>query len=264
MSFPDNLIVAVLSLDIVRGDKNANFTRLENCLSQLPQGTDLLVLPELFSTGYIKEETEAKSLAETEYGDSIQRLKKIASDRNLALCGSFLSNTAHLLFNRAFFIEPDGEISFYDKRHLFCISEESKVCHRGVRLSPVVRYRRWNIALAICYDIRFPAWLRNKDNKYDLLVVPANWPTKRQYAWEHLLKARAIENQAYVIGANRSGEDSFGQYDGSTYIVDYMGKTMGDQNGVLTIAALSKSSLEKYREHFPVWKDADDIDIKFF
>lgn len=117
--------------------------------------------------------------------------------------------------------------------------------------------------MAICYDVRFPVWLRNTGNKYDLLVIPANWPDKRQYAWEHLLKARAIENQAYVIGANRSGEDSFGKYDKSTYIIDYMGQSVGENKGAFTIAELSKSSLEKIREHFPVWKDADEFGIRF-
>lgn len=263
MSFPDNFIVAALSLDVVRGDKKANFTKLENYLTQLPNGTDLLVLPELFSTGYIQDAEEAKCLSETDYGDSIQCLKRIASDCNLAISGSYLSNTGDLLYNRAFFIEPNGEATFYDKRHLFCISEESKVCQKGKQLPPVVRYRRWNIALAVCYDVRFPSWLRNYGNKYDLLVVPANWPTKRQYAWEHLLKARAIENQSYVIGANRSGDDKFGQYDGSTYIIDYMGQSVGDNKGEITTASLSKSSLEKFREHFPVWKDADEFNIIF-
>ncbi len=262
MSFPDNFFVAALSLDIVRGDKKANFKKLEESLSQLPQGTDLLVLPELFSTGYIEDAEEAKCLSETENEESIQCLKRIASECNLAISGSFLSNTAQMLFNRAFFVEPNGETTFYDKRHLFCISEESRVCHKGNQLPPVVRYRRWNIALAICYDVRFPAWLRNMDNRYDLLVVPANWPTKRQYAWEHLLKARAIENQTYVIGANRSGGDKYGQYDDSTFVIDFMGQSVGENNGVITTASLSKSSLEKFREHFPVWMDADEFSIK--
>lgn len=264
MSYPDSFLVAALSLDIKQEDKEENFRQIEEQLSKLPAGIDLLVLPELFSTGYIQNIEEAKKQAETEYGDSVARLKKMASEYNMAICGSFLSNTAHLLFNRGFFIEPDGEATFYDKRHLFCVSEESRICHRGIKLPPVIRYRRWNISLAICYDLRFPTWLRNKDNKYDLLVMPANWPDKRQYAWEHLLKARAIENQAYIVGANRSGTDSFGHYDQTTYIYDYLGKSIGRNDGYFTIASLSKASLEKIREHFPVWKDADDFDVRPF
>lgn len=264
MSFPDAFLVAVLSLDIQRGDKDKNFLQVKECLTKLPEGIDLLVLPELFSTGYIQNIEDARALSETEYGDTIVRLKKIASEYNMAVCGSFLSNTAHLLFNRGFFIEPDGESTFYDKRHLFCISEESKVCHRGIQLPPVIRYRRWNISMAICYDLRFPVWLRNTGNKYDLLVLPANWPDKRQFAWEHLLIARAIENQAFVIGANRSGRDSFGQYDNTTYIIDYKGKSIGRNVGNITFATLAKSPLEKAREIFPVYRDADEFGVRPF
>lgn len=264
MSFPDKFIVAALSTDIVQGDKEVNLHMIEKHLYNLPEGTDLLVLPELFSTGYISDPEYAKELAETEYGDTIHRLKSIAKERNLAICGSFLSNTTHIIFNRAFFIEPDGETTFYDKRHLFCISEESKLCRRGIQLPPVIRYRRWNISIAICYDVRFPVWLRNTRNRYDLLVIPANWPDKRRYAWEQLLKARAIENQVYVVGTNRSGKDSYGQYDESTYIIDYMGYHIGKNDGILTYATITKDPLEKFRERFPVWKDADDFSIKLY
>lgn len=264
MSFPDAFIVAALSIDIVQGDKESNFRIVEEHLCDLPIGTDLLVLPELFSTGYIKDAELATALAETEYGDTVNRLKAIAKEYNMALCGSFLSKTAHILLNRGFFIEPDGEVHFYDKRHLFCISEESKVCRRGIKLPPIIRFRRWNISMAICYDIRFPAWIRNIGNKYDLLIIPANWPDKRSYAWDHLLKARAIENQAYVVGANRSGKDSFGQYNQTTHIIDYLGYPIGTDKGILTYAELSKEALEKVRDHFPVWKDADEFDIKMF
>lgn len=261
MSFPDRFKVAALSCDIVQGDKESNFSIIEQQMCLLPEGTDLLVLPELFSTGYISDVEIAKSLAEPEYGDTVTRLKAIAREHNMGICGSFLSNTAHILFNRAFFIEPDGEVAFYDKRHLFCISEESKICRRGIKLPPVIRFRRWNISMAICYDLRFPEWLRNKGNKYDLLIIPANWPDKRNYAWEQLLIARAIENQAYVVGANRSGKDIFGQYDNTTYIIDYLGHPIGSRQGIITYATLSKEPMEKMREHFPVWKDADDFNI---
>lgn len=264
MSFPDLFTVACISLDIAQADKEKNFERLKKSLTMVPEGTDLLVLPELFSTGFIQDIDEAKELAETEHGDTISSLRHIAASRNIAVCGSFLSSTAHLLFNRAFFIEPDGETAFYDKRHLFCISNESKICHRGIAASPVVRYRRWNISMAVCYDIRFPAWLRNSANKYDLLVVPANWPDKRKYAWEHLLEARAIENMSYVIGVNRTGRDSSGEYSDSTYIFDYKGQSLGTTQQNVTIASLSKSRLETFRETFPAWKDADEFVIRYF
>ena len=264
MSFPDLFTVACISLDIALADKDTNLYKLNNLLPRVPDGTDLLILPELFSTGFVQDIDKAKELAETEDGDTIANLKQIAASRKIAICGSFLSNTAHLLFNRAFFIEPDGETAFYDKRHLFCISNESKICHRGIATSPVIRYRRLNISMAVCYDIRFPAWLRNTGNKYDLLIVPANWPDKRKYAWEHLLEARAIENMSYVIGVNRTGKDSSGEYNDSTYIFDYKGQSIGSTQQNITVASLSKSRLETFREHFPVWKDADEFDIRYY
>lgn len=262
MSFPDTFIVAALSIDIVHTDKESNFRLIEENLGSLPISTDLLILPELFSTGYVSDYNKALALSETEDGITSQRLKTIAKERNLAICGSFLSKTSEYLYNRCFFFEPNGDAYFYDKRHLFCISEESRICQRGVNLPPVIRYRGWNISMAICYDLRFPGWLRNWKNKYDLMVIPANWPNKRSYAWEQLLKARAIENQAYVIGANRTGNDEYGFYDNSTYIIDYMGYPIGTNKGIITYATLSKTALDKSRLNFPVWKDADELDIK--
>lgn len=264
MSRTDNLSVAILSLAITQADKESNKAAVESELKKWALKVDLLVLPELFSTGYISDPEEAKSMAETDHGETMEFIKKIAREYNMAVCGSFLAKTAHMLFNRGFFMEPDGEVTFYDKRHLFCISEESKECHRGISLPPVVRYRRWNICMAICYDLRFPVWLRNKGNKYDLLVIPANWPDRRQYAWLRLLEARAIENQSYVIGANRSGSDEFGVYDDSAYIIDFTGHSIGSTVDRITTAILDKNQLERMRSSFPVYKDADDFTVTLY
>lgn len=264
MSITDNLSVAILSIDIALADKEANKAAVEALLKQVDADTDLIVLPELFSTGYINNPEEASALAETDSGETIGYIKKTAKERHLAICGSFLAKDGHALFNRGFFVEPSGETAFYDKRHLFCLSEESKICEHGAKLPWVVRYRRWNISMAVCYDLRFPVWLRNTDNRYDLLVIPANWPDKRQYAWERLLEARAIENQSYVIGANRSGSDHFGIYDNSSYIIDFTGHSIGATVGYITTAVLNKSQMEMMREHFPVGKDSDDFVVKLY
>lgn len=266
--------VAALPLDIVKANPSQNIANIKAYMPLLPDSTDLIVLPELFSTGYINDPAEAAVNAETDEGDTMQAMATMAYAYNVAICGSFLARKGEKLYNRAFFVEPDGEISFYDKRHLFCISDEAGIAEKGQSLPPVVRYRGYDISFAICYDIRFPAWIRASASKCDILVIPANWPQKRAYAWLHLLQARAIENQVYVVGCNRSGDTEFGKYNNQTYIIDYMGKVIGSgyaeeagegetnlPGDTPIVAELSKKDLRHFREHFPAWNDADDIII---
>ena len=207
----NNLKIAVISLDIAWNDSEENLFAAEKALSQLDKNTDIAVLPELFTTGFIDNLAALSNSAE-EFSESrtLARLKDWAKNLNFAIAGTYLVKENNKIYNRAFFVEPSGEATFYDKAHLFCQSSESTNFEEGDKTIPVVRYRGWNIALAVCYEVRFPAWLRNNDNKYDVLIIPANWPTKRGYAWQHLLIARAIENQAYIVGANRSGTDDDG------------------------------------------------------
>lgn len=246
-----NLKIHTISLDIAEADKESNLRALEAALATLPQGTDLVILPELFTTGFIADREQASALAETSQGSTMQAIEQLAETHNCAICGSFLARSGPWLYNRAFFVEPSRECTFYDKRHLFSLSSEPQVMHRGESLPPVIRYRGWNIAIAVCYDLRFPVWLRNTGLKYDLLVIVANWPAKRQYQWTHLLIARAIENQAYVVGANRSGSDAYGTYSDLTFAFDYTGQL------IAPTSTLSMAQLEKYRENFPFYKDAD-------
>ena len=263
MSLYDQLRITAVPLDIAIGDKSQNRSNLEKSIELLPTDTDVAVLPELWSTGYIASPEDASVMAESNSGESMSLVASLSRKKNVAIAGSFLAcDDNGKLFNRAFFVEPSGECTFYDKRHLFILSQEASVVEQGKRLSPIIRFRGWNIALSVCYDIRFPIWNRNTALKYDLLIVPANWPSKRGYAWEHLLQARAIENLAYVIGANRSGSDPYGEYDDVTYIFDYMGKPIGESANGLVTATLSKDRLQKFRTSFPVWKDADDATIK--
>lgn len=254
-----DLRLALLSLDIAPGDKENNITRLEELMSHLDQQTDVVVIPELFSTGFTSRRERLVELAETNGGDTMSRLHRLASRFNVAIAGSFLAKTASNVYNRSFFIEPSGDSVFYDKRHLFSMSSESTLLTQGQKPLPVVRFRGWSIAVAVCYDLRFPVWCRNVGLGYDVLLIVANWPRSREYAWRHLLIARAIENQAYVIGVDRSGEDKFGVYDGMTFAADYCGKPLPPDSSTdqIDYVTLSREALDRWREEFTAWKDAD-------
>ncbi len=257
------LKVSAIPLDIVLGDREANLAALEQAMATLPADNDIVVLPEFFSTGFISDRDRLAEVAETGTGPTMQFIAKLARHYNMAICGTFAARVAHQFYNRGFFMEPSGEENFYDKRHLFGLSPEAKTFHAGDRPMPIVRFRGWNVALMICYDLRFPVWSRSRNNAYDVLLVPANWPQVRSYAWEHLLIARAIENQAYVIGCNRSGSDTHGVYDKLTYAFDFLGQHIGHAviGQPIVAATLSAEALQKMRNSFPVANDADNFSI---
>ena len=260
-----DLKVALLPFKIDWNNKEANLSALENAISSVHPQTDLLILPETFSTGFPvgKDKEEVRILAEKNTGVTIDLLKKLAHQYKMAICGSFIADTGGSLYNRMFFIEPSGEETFADKRHLFTMAGEDKVFSRGYKRLHV-RYRGWNIAMITCYDIRFPAWCRNKSNEYDLLIAVANWPKVRINAWNSLLVARAIENEAYVCGVNCSGTDPKDfEYDGSSDAIDFKGNSVSVtiEGSKIIYATLSRDRLDKFREKFPAWKDADDFKI---
>ncbi|MDE6311348.1 MAG: nitrilase family protein [Muribaculaceae bacterium] len=264
MSLDSSLRILALSLDIVWADPEANLRLLAKAMEAMPPHIDIVVLPELFSTGFVNDTGLLTDLPETNGGPTLTAVRELARRYNCAIAGSFLARTAHNIFNRAFFIEPSGDETYYDKRHLFSLSSESKTYARGGAFKPVIRFRGWNIAMIVCYDLRFPAWCRNRDNEYELLLVPANWPSAREYAWKHLLIARAIENQAYVVGANRGGRDDYGEYADMTEIFDPMGKPCSEKAVSLdgaVVATLHKSAIDEWRRRFPVAADADFFDI---
>lgn len=260
-----SLNVAVYPQNIIWGDKAANMDSIIQVASRLHPATDVLVLPEMFSTGFQtgKDKETVRQFAERNTGKTIDVLKALARTYNIALAGSFIADSGGLLFNRAFFIEPSGEETFADKRHLFTMAGEDKVFARGNdRLS--VRYRGWNIAMVVCYDIRFPVWCRNRNNEYDVLVAVANWPVARVAAWNALLDARAIENEAYVLGVNCKGKDDHGfEYDGASAIIDFKGKHIGihDDASGLIYASLDYDKLASFRQKFPAWRDADEYKL---
>lgn len=260
-----NLNVCMLPLTIEWGEKETNLRNVVEIFKHIHPDTDLVVLPETFSTGFPSgvDKEEIRPLAERNTGDTIDILKALAKKYGMAIAGSFIANSGGSLYNRAFFIEPSGEETFADKRHLFTMAGEDKNFSHGYERMKV-RYCGWEIAMVICYDIRFPVWCRNVRNEYDILIAVANWPTVRVDAWNQLLKARAIENEAYVIGVNCKGKDSKGfEYDGSTMAIDFKGKDISTSVGdELLYATLSREKLDKFREKFPAYRDADDFRIE--
>lgn len=258
------LRVAALPLAIEWADKDANIAAVEKALEKLPAGTDVIVLPELFSTGYSDDPDVLAALAERNTGATVDKIKEWAARTGAAVAGSYLASTHPKIYNRGFFIEPSGEETFYDKRHLFSLSKEAQLFAPGDERPRIVRFRGWNISLIVCYDLRFPVWCRCRQGEYDLLLVTANWPKARGYAWEHLLIARAIENQCCVVGANRGGSDVYGDYAGMTYIFDGRGMAVGVQpvDCPFIVADLDGERQESYRRNFPVLNDADDFLIK--
>lgn len=258
----NNLNVALLPMEIKWGDKETNLKNVEAHFESLHPDTDLVVLPETFSTGFpsgLDKET-IRPMAERNTGATIDFLKCLAERKGVAIAGSFIADSGGSLYNRAFFIEPSGEETFADKRHLFTMAGEHKNFSRGHdRLK--VRYRGWEIAMIVCYDIRFPIWCRNVSNDYDLMVAVANWPKVRVDAWNQLLRARAIENEAYVIGVNCRGVDTGGfEYDGASASVDFKGKEMPlTEVGGILYTVLSKEKLDRFREKFPAFRDADSF-----
>lgn len=255
--------IAVVSYDIREADPRANLEYIDRKLSQMPVRPDIVALPELFSTGFITDRLLAGKFAEGDDGSTMAILRRMAEGYGCAFAGSYLhAAESGATTNRGFIMLPDGREIFYDKRHLFSLSQESRLSEQGAQLPPVISYKGLNLSIIVCYDLRFPAWCRNVGMRYDVLFVPANWPDVREYAWRHLLIARAIENQCVTVGANRGGEDRFGKYDNTSCIFDEMGRPIGSTaaSGVVR-ATVTKSKIEEYRRKFPVVNDADSFSI---
>lgn len=268
------LTIAAVPLNTVWANRDANLKLVADTLATLHKGTDLVVLPELFSTGFIVDADVFTRLAETDDGPTMTRLRELAKQYRVAIAGSYLSRneegSEH--YNRGFFIEPNGQGTFVNKRHLFHVSPEAELLTQGMTPYPVVRFRGWNIALGVCYDLRFPVWCRNTMTRgryaYDIFLLPANWPQARALALDTLGKARAIENQAYYVIANRSGSDEYGEYDGLTYIDDYIGQRQATTADAANPSApiyctTNRELLEKLRQYMPAGLDSDTFAIKY-
>ena len=259
--------ISILQTDIVWENKQENLRRLREKLETLRGTTEIVVLPETFSTGFSMNTT---SLAEPTTGETIATLRQWSEEYRLALAGSYIAcETASeggkpSYYNRAFFLTPEGNAYYYDKRHLFRMWHETEHFTPGNR-RPIIRYRGWNILLLVCYDLRFPVWSRNTSNEYDLLIYVANWPIPRRKVWDILLQARALENISYVCGVNRIGKDGRDiPHSGGSVVYSPKGEvlaTVPDNEEAIATASLNLSSLQEFRLKFPAWKDADEFVI---
>lgn len=259
------LKICAIPQDIAQSDKHENTITTASHLREVEPDTDLVVLPELFTTGYIFDTPSLKELAETNDCHTVDTLKRWSSFFGFAIAGSFLATDGSgRYFNRGFFVEPGGDITFYDKRHLFTLSNESEIYTPGDQLSPIIRYRGWNIKLIICFDLRFPVWIRNTERRpFDLLICPSMWGGSRADQFKFLLSARAIENQAYALSCNRLGEDKYGSYpSGISAIVDNLGRHIHEtrRNGFI-YSLLDLENIADGRRRFPAWKSTDDFTI---
>ncbi len=252
-----SLKISIVQTDIAWENKQENLRMLREKLHALRGTTEIVVLPEMFSTGFTMKSRE---LAEPVSGITVRILKELAADFQLALCGSFICSERSNYYNRAFFITPKGEEFYYDKRHLFRMGNEAEHFSAGNN-KLIISYRGWNICLLVCYDLRFPVWSRNVNNEYDLLIYMASWPQARRLAWDTLLCARALENMCYVCGVNRIGVDGNKLiYNGGSVVFSAKGEVLASvpdgEEGIETVS-LSLISLQQLRDKFPVWKDAD-------
>lgn len=259
--------ISILQTDIVWENKQENLRRLREKLEALRGTTEIVVLPETFSTGF---SMDTDRLAEPTTGETISTLRQWAADFGLALAGSYIAcewsshGAAPTHYNRAFFLTPEGDAHYYDKRHLFRMGSETEHFTAGSS-RPIIAYRGWNIRLLVCYDLRFPVWSRNVDNEYDLLIYVANWPVPRRKVWDVLLQARALENISYVCGVNRIGMDNRKTpHSGGSAIYSPKGELLAavpdNEEGVAT-AELELPALREFRNKFPAWKDADSFSI---
>ena len=254
--------ISILQTDITWEDKEANLERLHKRLDELRGKTDIVILPEMFSTGFTMR---SKELAEPVDGYTISTLRSCAAKYKIALAGSYISYDNGNYYNRAFFLTPHNEAFYYDKKHLFRMGHEEEHFSAGDKRI-IIPYQGWNICLLICYDLRFPVWSRNVQNEYDLLIYVANWPTPRRHVWDTLLAARAIENMTYVCGVNRIGTDGNElKYNGGSAIFSPKGKAIAmatdDREDIITMD-LSLDPLNDLRRKFPVWMDADKFEIQ--
>lgn len=253
--------IALIQAPLVWEDVEQNKTYFKSQLQQIEEGTDLVVLPEMFTSGFTMNPERVFMTMQDEF---IQELKSCCKALHFALTGSIVVKEEGQFYNRLFFIFPTGEYKTYDKRHLFSLAGEEKVYTPG-KERLVVEYQGWKICPLVCYDLRFPAFARNVDEAYDLLLYVASWPDQRIYAWDSLLKARAIENMSYVIGVNRCGEDeNNNNYSGHSQLIDYMGQYIVEpfEGERIVYAVLDQAPQDKARNRFAFLKDADEIELK--
>jgi omega-amidase len=265
-----SLTISTIQARLYWEDKAANLAMLEEKINAIKEKTELVVLPEMFSTGF---SMKPALLAEKMDGPTINWMKRVSAAKKIILTGSIIIEEGGNYYNRLVWMLPNGQYGVYNKRHLFAYANEDQH-YTGGNKRLIASVKGWKINLQVCYDLRFPVWARQQWQttgteqeellEYDVLIYVANWPERRHHAWKTLLMARAIENQCYVIGVNRVGKDGNDIYhSGDSMIIDPLGETLYHQQheeSVFTMT-LQKDKLEETRAKFPFWKDADPFII---
>ena len=249
----ESLKFAIVQADLIWENIPANLQNFDELLTQVEANTDVIVLPEMFSTGF---SMESERLAEDMDGSSVRWMKNKSKELNAALVGSLVISENGKRYNRMIFTTPNGEVSYYDKKYLFKMSGEHLAYSEGSE-KVILDHKGWKICLMICYDLRFPEWSRNTEN-YDVLIYSANWPDTRADHWKTLLKARAIENQSYVLGINRVGKDGNGlKYAGDTSAYDFNGTLLNEIRMIQKVehVVANKNDLLAYRKKLPFLND---------
>ena len=258
----EDLRVTIVQTNLDWENIDANLAMFTDKLKSVaPASTDIIVLPEMFSTGFTMN---AKGVAETMDGKAVQWMKKTATEKKCVVTGSIVINDAGKFYNRLVWMRPDGSCEKYDKKHLFRMGEENNTYTAG-KNKIIVELKGWKICPLVCYDLRFPVWSRNTAN-YDCLIYVANWPEVRSYPWKQLLIARAIENQTYVVGVNRIGKDGNDMnHSGDSAVMNAKGivisHTKTNEESIETVT-LSRKELEDFRKAFPVALDADKFKLE--
>jgi predicted amidohydrolase len=254
-----HLRVTLVQAELAWQDPAANRRNLAAHFRGLVGRTDLVVLPEMFSTGF---SMAAAELAEDMHGPTVGWMREEAAALGCAITGSLIVREDGRCYNRLVWARPDGSVEHYDKRHLFRVANEQQHYAAGARRL-VVELKGWRVCPMVCYDLRFPVWSRSRGD-YDVLLYVANWPQRRANAWATLLRARAIENLCYVVGVNRVGRDGNGaSYAGDSVALDFLGQPLSSEGGGdrVETAVLDLESLRAYRQSFPAQLDADPFEL---
>lgn len=246
-------------------NREANLKMFDEKIKNIKEKTQVVILPEMFSTGF---SMKPEQLAETMSGKTVKWMKKLAAERKIIITGSVIVEENENYYNRLLWMLPNGQCGQYDKRHLFAYGEEDQYYTSGTQRL-IASVNGWKINLLVCYDLRFPVWARQQFDQqqgfeYDVLIYVANWPERRVNAWKTLLRARAVENQCYVIGVNRVGKDNNDiYYSGDSMVIDPLGEILYQKEHVEDVftITLDKESLQQAREKFPFWRDADKFEI---
>ncbi len=258
----NQLNISLVQFDIHWENMELNFRKIEELIEADQFDADLIILPEMFNTGFTMH---PERVASDETNERVGNwMLALAKKKQATVAGSMAYHEAGKYYNRLMAVTPGGLVTHYNKRHLFRMAGEHKKYESGDE-RVVIEVGKWRIALFVCYDLRFPVWSRNL-NQYDMAIYVANWPHKRREVWQTLLKARAIENQCYVAGVNRIGKDPAESYSGHTVLVDFTGRELIkaiDDNETVVSETIQLNDLEKFKTTFPTWMDADNFIITF-